>query len=97
MKKLLKFKTVIRIFFLSLLMILITGVDSFSDENGKSKDKTAKVTKKVSEKKNDLPKPLIDETPINPRNVSKGNKDESNSVDSSDTSNNKQKTKNKKK
>lgn len=89
MKKLSKFKTVLRISLFSLLMILITGVDSFSEKNGKSKT--------VTEKKNDIPKPIVDETPINPRNVSKGNKDSSNSEDSTDTSKNQQKSKKKKK
>lgn len=90
MRKLIKIKTVLKVSLLSLSMILITGIDSFSNENGKS-NKTTKVTKKVSKNKNDIPKPLIDETPINPRNISTKKGNDSNSVDSSDTSSKQQK------
>lgn len=81
MRKLIKIKTVLKVSLLSLSMILITGIDSFSNENGKSK-----ITTKVTKNKNDIPKPLIDETPINPRNISTKKGNDSNSVDSSDTS-----------
>lgn len=86
MRKLIKIKTVLKVSLLSLSMILITGIDSFSNENGES-NKTTKVTKN----KNDIPKPLIDETPINPRNISTKKGNDSNSVDSSDTSSKQQK------
>lgn len=89
MNKISKLKTVIRISLFSLLMILMTGVDSLSAENGKSKQ--------VSEKKSEIPKPIVDETPINPTNVKKGSIQKSDSKDSSDTSTSKQKSKKKKK